>query len=138
MPSDIQYPTSEIRPRTSEIRHPTFDYPGCQRLFMRSFRFRSSLKSDPREKLRRSCLRPSAEHVSACGNETKLPVAREKKTSSIQVNIQHPRFDIRHPTSYIPDLKRIRVRCTFPNEGAHRGDKHSQKCKMIKILKKPE
>ena len=56
-------------------------YPGCQRLFLRGFRFRSSLKSDPREKLsrgfdarvfglgrRRVGLRP-----------TKLLVAREKK-----------------------------------------------------------
>ena len=48
------------------------EYPGCQRLFMRGFRFRSVLKSDPREKLRRSCLRPSAD-------KTKLPVAREKQ-----------------------------------------------------------
>ena len=39
---------------------------------MHGFRFWSSLKSDPREKLRRSCLRPAAD-------ETKLPVAREKK-----------------------------------------------------------
>ena len=55
-------------------------YPGCQRLFMRGFRFRSVLKSEVREKrkaksffsrLRRSCLRPAAD-------ETKLPVAREK------------------------------------------------------------
>ena len=37
-------------------------YPGCQRLFMRGFRFRSSLNS---------CLRPVAD-------ETKLLVAREK------------------------------------------------------------
>ena len=48
------------------------EYPGYQRLFMRGFRFRSVLKSDPREKLRRSCLRPSAD-------KTKLPVAREKQ-----------------------------------------------------------
>ena len=43
-------------------------YPGCQRLFMRGFRFRSVLKSEVREKrkansffsrLRRSCLQPS-------------------------------------------------------------------------------
>ena len=34
--------------------------------------FGQVLKNDPREKLRRSCLRPSAD-------ETKLPVTREKK-----------------------------------------------------------
>ena len=45
-------------------------------------------------------------------------------------------FNIRDSTSDIPDLKRIRVRCTFPNEGAHRCNRHSQQCKMIKILKK--
>ena len=44
-------------------------YTGCQRLFMSGFRFR----------LRRSCLRPAAD-------ETKLPVAREKKTSGTQGN----------------------------------------------------
>ena len=30
----------------------------------------------------------------------------------------------------------IRLRCTFPNEGAYRGNKHSEQCKMIKILNK--
>ena len=34
------------------------------------------------------------------------------------------------------DLKRIRLRCTFPNEGAYRGNTRSQQCKMIKILNK--
>ena len=48
------------------------EYPGCQRLFMRGFRFQSVLKSDLREKLRRSWLRPSAD-------KTKLPVAHEKQ-----------------------------------------------------------
>ena len=49
------------------------EYPGCQRLFMRGFRFQSVLKGDPREKLRRSWLRPSAD-------KTKLPVAHEKQS----------------------------------------------------------
>ena len=48
------------------------EYPGCQRLLMRGFRFQSVLKSDPREKLRLSCLRPAAD-------KTKLPVAHEKQ-----------------------------------------------------------
>ena len=55
-------------------------YPGCQGLFMRGFRFRSSLKkSDPREVFSRGLaarvfgLRP-----------TKLLVAREKKTFGSQ------------------------------------------------------
>ena len=30
----------------------------------------------------------------------------------------------------------IRLPCTFPNEGAYRGNKHSEQCKMIKILNK--
>ena len=59
-------------------------YPGCQRLFMRGFRFRSSLKKWPARKvfsrgfaarvfgLRPNTCRPAAD-------ETKLPVAREKK-----------------------------------------------------------
>ena len=59
-------------------------YPGCQRLFMRAFRFRSSLKKCSVEKLysrrfaarvlglRRNTHRPAAD-------ETKLPVTREKK-----------------------------------------------------------
>ena len=57
-------------------------YPGCQRLFMRGFRFRSSLKkSDPRVLSRGFAarvfgLRPNT------GRPTKLLVAREKKTSS--------------------------------------------------------
>ena len=34
------------------------------------------------------------------------------------------------------DLKRIRLRCTFPNERAYRGNTHSQQCKMIKVLNK--
>ena len=47
-------------------------YPGFQMLFMRGFRFRSSLKKCSR-------LRASAEHVSAWADKTKLPVAREKE-----------------------------------------------------------
>ena len=39
--------------------------------------FGQVLKSDPREKL--VSFRPLAEHVSAWGDKTKLPVAREKK-----------------------------------------------------------
>ena len=30
----------------------------------------------------------------------------------------------------------IRLPCTFPNEGAYRGNKHSEQCKMLKILNK--
>ena len=50
-------------------------YAGCQRLFMRCFRFRSSLISDPRlfSLLRRSFPRPAAD------TWRKLLVAREKK-----------------------------------------------------------
>ena len=137
------HPTSNIRHPRSDLGHPRFDIRHSTSLGARGFScavsaFGQDLKVTRAKSfaarvfgLRPNTCRPVA-------NETKLPVAREKKTSSIQGNIQHPRFDIRHPTSYIPDLKRIRVRCTFPNEGAHRGDKHSQKCKMIKILKKPE
>ena len=63
-------------------RHPS--HSGCQRLFMRGFRFRSSLKKWPARKvfsrgfaarvfgLRPNTCRPAAD-------ETKLPVAREKK-----------------------------------------------------------
>ena len=47
-------------------------YPGCQRLFMGGFRFRSSLK-----KWRGFPPRPNTCRTSA--DETKLPVAREKK-----------------------------------------------------------
>ena len=51
-------------------------YPGCQRLFMRSFRFRSS---DQREKrFRRSCLRPSPEDWSACVRRSSLSHAGKK------------------------------------------------------------
>ena len=46
-------------------------YPGCQRLFMRGFRFRSSLISDPREKLSSGLRRHPA--------KAQLLVAREKK-----------------------------------------------------------
>ena len=45
--------------------------------------FGQVLKSDPREKLRRSCLRPTAD-------ETKLPVTREKKTSGTQGRCYFP------------------------------------------------
>ena len=63
-------------------RHPS--HSGCQRLFMRGFRFRSSPKKWPARKvfsrgfaarvfgLRPNTCRPAAD-------ETKLPVAREKK-----------------------------------------------------------
>ena len=61
---------------------PPTTYPGCQRLFMRGFRFRS--KSDPHEKLRPSCLRPSAEHVSACGRRNEAPRRTREKTSGTQ------------------------------------------------------
>ena len=46
-------------------------YPGCQRLFMRGFRFRSSRISDPREKLSSGLRRHPA--------KVQLLVAREKK-----------------------------------------------------------
>ena len=58
------------------------EYPGCQRLIMRGFRFRSVLKSDPREKLRRSCLRPSA-----CGRQYEAPRRTRETTSGIQGNV---------------------------------------------------
>ena len=63
-----------LLPRRLSANHLPLSYPGCQRLFMRGFRFRSSLKKWPARKVfsRGSCLRPTA-------NETKLPVAREKK-----------------------------------------------------------
>ena len=48
-------------------------YPGCQRLFKRGFRFRSSLK----KWLRRSCLLPKAEDVSACGRRSSSSHARK-------------------------------------------------------------
>ena len=68
-------------------------YPGCQRLFMRGFRFRSVLKSEVREKrkaksffsrLRRSCLRPSAEHVSAWAWRNEAPRRTWEKSSGTQ------------------------------------------------------
>ena len=34
------------------------------------------------------------------------------------------------------DLKKIRLRFTFPNEIAYRGNKHSEQCKMIKNIRK--
>ena len=42
------------------------------------------LKSDPREKLRPSCLRPSDEHVSACGRRNEAPRRTREKTSGTQ------------------------------------------------------
>lgn len=55
--------------------HPISTYPGCQRIFMCSFRFRSSVKCDPREKdnLRYTILLLHA------ADGTKLPVACEEK-----------------------------------------------------------
>ena len=46
--------------------------------------FGQVLKSDPREKLRRSCLRPSAEHVSAYGRQNEAPRRMREKTSGTQ------------------------------------------------------
>ena len=46
--------------------------------------FGQVLKSDPREKLRRSCLRASAEHVSACGRRNEAPRRTREKTSGTQ------------------------------------------------------
>ena len=94
--SDIRDPTSDIRDSTSDIRLPWV----CQRLFMHGFCFPSSLKRDPREKLPRSCLRPSAEHVSACGRRKEAPRrTREKKllVSRVTFNIRDSTSDIRHP-----------------------------------------
>ena len=68
-------------------------YPGCQRLFKGGFRFRSVLKSEVREKrkakrffsrLRRSCLQPSAEQVSACGRRNEAPGRTREKSSGTQ------------------------------------------------------
>ena len=53
-------------------------YPGCQRLFMRCFRFRSSLISDPRLISRFFGLRPKTCRPAA-DTRRKLLVAREKK-----------------------------------------------------------
>ena len=73
-----------LPPRRLSANHLPLSYPGCQRLFMRGFRFRSSLKKWPARKvfsrgfaarvfgLRPNTCRPAAD-------ETKLPVAREKK-----------------------------------------------------------
>ena len=61
-------------------------YPGCQRLFMRGFRFRSSLKKWP---ALRSRLRPLAEHVSACGRRNEAPRRTREKTSGTQGNPDH-------------------------------------------------
>ena len=52
-------------------------YPGCQRLFMRGFRFRSSLKKWPARTARVFGLWPNTFLPAA--DETKLPGAREKK-----------------------------------------------------------
>ena len=57
-------------------------YLGCQRLFMRGFRFLSSLKKWLARKvfflrLRRSCLRPKAEDESACGRRSFSSHARK-------------------------------------------------------------
>ena len=46
--------------------------------------FGQILKSDPREKLRPTCLRPSAEHVSACRRRNKAPLRTREKTSGTQ------------------------------------------------------
>ena len=57
--------------------------------------FGQVLKSDSREKLRRSCLRPSAEHVSACGRRNEAPRRTREKTSGTQGSIlpaRHPLF----------------------------------------------
>ena len=51
--------------------------------------FGQVLKSDPREKLRRSCLRASAEHVSACGRRNEAPRRTREKTSGTQGNPDH-------------------------------------------------
>ena len=59
-------------------------YPGCQRLFMRGFRFRSSLC--------RSCLRPSAEHVSACCRRNEAPRRTRDKTCGTQGTNILPQF----------------------------------------------
>ena len=52
-------------------------YPGCQRLFMRGFRFRSSLN-------KWRVIPPSAEHVSACGRRNEAPRRTREKTSGTQ------------------------------------------------------
>ena len=52
-------------------------YPGCQRLFMRGFRFRSSLNEW-------RVIPPSAEHVSACGRRNEAPRRTREKTSGTQ------------------------------------------------------
>ena len=54
---------------------PNESYPGCQRLFMRGFWFRSSVKKSSAEGRRRVGLRP-----------TKLLITREKKSLVPRVN----------------------------------------------------
>ena len=56
------------------------NYPGCQRLFKRGFRFRSSL--------RRSCLRPKAEDVSACGRQSSSSHARKNQYLTTDIWLQ--------------------------------------------------
>ena len=52
-------------------------YPWCQRLFMRGFRFRSSLN-------KWRVIPPSAEHVSACCRRNEAPRRTREKTSGTQ------------------------------------------------------
>ena len=58
-----------LPPRRLSANHLPLSYPGCQRLFMRGFRFRSSLKKWPARKV----------FFFRLHTKTKLPVAREKK-----------------------------------------------------------
>ena len=58
------YLTEESKKKNGIV--PNESYPGCQRLFMRGFRFRSSLKKS------------SAEDVSACSRRSSSSQARKK------------------------------------------------------------
>ena len=59
--------------------------PGCQRLFMRAFRVRSSLKKWPA---------PSVEHLSACSQRNKAPRRTREKTSGTQGTSARDRWQI--------------------------------------------
>ena len=75
-----------LPPRRLSANHLPLSYSGCHRLFMRGFGFRSSLKKWPARKVfsrgfaaRVFGLRPNMYTCRPVADETKLPVAREKK-----------------------------------------------------------
>ena len=64
---------------------------------MRGFWFRSSLRR------RRSCLRPSAGHVSACGRRNEAPRRTREKTSGTQGTVSYVRKNNSCSLSYLND-----------------------------------